>query len=360
VEILEDMNESKKIQHPVQMPPELRDGRDKIVQGNIRVMRDFHRDQLIVGIREHLRNPALLRDLFRKEAEGMKRMYGEYATKLKMKNHLIKEHETFFKQLQKRAGLKSTLPCQLNAPMVHLLRYHLFFSDLAKLSKKAGWADGEVVYTETASIVRDIGQVTNNLMLAARVTDLPDEGDMNRQGVLLHVGNLTLKKPAEGFNLRSVVTRVMGESRIKVFLFKKSLIVCTCKRRFVPHLDNLQVSSIQQAFTIEEELKFVTRLSLLNIQVEKGEGLEFYIGETWRSNSSGEDLQRLILVADNMEEKEEWLKVLEKEVNSNIFIGDPRLAEETKRKGSVGRVEELYDHGEQTVQICRGLSKWYH
>ena len=219
MEILDDMNESKKIQHPVQMPQELRDGRDKIVQGNIRVMRDFHRDQLIVGIREHLRNPALLRDLFRKEAEGMKRMYGEYATKLKMKNHLIKEHETFFKQLQKRAGLKSTLPCQLNAPMVHLLRYHLFFADLAKLSKKAGWADGEVVYTETAGIVRDIGQVTNNLMLAGRVTDLPDEGDMNRQGVLVHVGNLTLKKPAEGFNLRSVVTRVMGESRLKVFLF---------------------------------------------------------------------------------------------------------------------------------------------
>ena len=41
--------------------------------------------------------------------------------------------------------------------------------------------------------------------------------------------------------------------------------------------------------------------------------MEFYIGETWRSNSSGEDLQRLILVADNMEEKEEWLKVMEEE-----------------------------------------------
>ena len=55
----------------------------------------------------------------------MKRMYGEYATKLKMKNHLIKEHETFFKQLQKRAGLKSTLPCQLNAPMhiVYFVQY---------------------------------------------------------------------------------------------------------------------------------------------------------------------------------------------------------------------------------------------
>ena len=47
--------------------------------------------------------------------------------------------------------------------------------------------------------------------------------------------------------------------------------------------------------------------------MEKGEGLEFYIGETWRSNSSGEDLQRLILVADNMEEKEEWLKVMEED-----------------------------------------------
>ena len=267
-EILEDMNESKKIQHPVQMPTELRDGRDKIVAGNLLHLRDFHRDHLTVAIRQHLRNPALLRDLFKKEAEGMKRMYGDYATKLKMKTCIIKEHEAYFRQLQKRAGLKTSLANELNGPMVHLLRYHLFFADLAKLAKKAGWADGEGVYTETGNIVKDIGQITNNLMLAGKVTDLPDEGDMNQQGVLLHVGNLTLKKPTEGFSLRSVVRRVMGErSRLKVFLFKRSLIVCTCNRRLVPHLDNLQVSSVQEAFTVEEELKFVTRLSLLNIQV---------------------------------------------------------------------------------------------
>ena len=267
VAVLEDMNESKKIQHPVQMPTELRDGRDKIVVGNLLHMRDFHRDQLTVAISEHLRNPALLRDLFKKEAEGMKQMYGEYATKLKMKTCIIKDHEAYFRQLSKRAGLKTSLTSELNGPMVHLLQYHLFFVDLAKLAKKAGWTDGEGVYTETGGIVRDIGQITNNLMLAGKVTDLPDEGDMNQQGVLIHVGNLTLKKPTEGFSLRSVVTRVMGESRLKVFLFKRSLIVCSCKRKLVPHLDNLQVSSVQQAFTLEEQLKFVTRLSILNIQV---------------------------------------------------------------------------------------------
>ena len=267
VQILEDMIESKKIQHPVQMPTELRDGRDKIVLGNLLQMRDFHRDQLTVAVSEHLRNPALLRDLFRKEAEGMKLMYGEYATKLKMKTHIIREHEAYFRLLQKRARLKASLASQLNVPMVHLLRYHLFFADLAKLARKSGWSDGEDVYTETASIVKDIGQTTNNLMLAGKVTDLPDEGDMNRQGVLVHVGNLTLKKPTEGFSLRRAVERVIGESRLKMFLFKRSLIVCSCKRKIVPHLDNLQVSSVQQAFTVEEELKFVTRLSLLNIQV---------------------------------------------------------------------------------------------
>ena len=267
VEILVDMNESKKIQHPIQMPTELRDGRDKIVLGNLLHLRDFHRDHLTVAISEHLRNPALLRDLFKKEAEGMKQMYGEYATKLKMKTQIIKDHEAYFRQLQKRSGLRTSLASALNGPMVHLVRYQLFFADLAKLARKAGWADGEGVYTETGRIVRDIGQITNNLMLAGKVTDLPDEGDMNQQGVLVHVGNLTLKKPTEGFSLRSVLTRVMGESRLKVFLFKRSLIVCSCKRKFVPHLDNLQVSSVQEAFTVEEELKFLTRLSLLNIQV---------------------------------------------------------------------------------------------
>ena len=48
--------------------------------------------------------------------------------------------------------------------------------------------------------------------------------------------------------------------------------------------------------------------------------MEFYIGETWRSNSSGEDLQRLILVADNMEEKEEWLKGMGEEFRFVISL----------------------------------------
>ena len=65
--------------------------------------------------------------------------------------------------------------------------------------------------------------------------------------MLVHFDNLTLKKPAEGFNLRSVVTWVMGESGLKVFLFKKSLIVCPCKWRFAPQLDNLQVSTIEHS-----------------------------------------------------------------------------------------------------------------
>ena len=86
--------------------------------------------------------------------------------------------------------------------------------------------------------------------------------------------------------------------------------------------------------------------------------MEFYISETW-SNNSSPDLQRLVLAADSEEEKEHWLKVLENEVDSNVFIGDPKLAEE-KERGTVSRVEDLYDHGEDNTQICRGLSKWYH
>ena len=91
--------------------------------------------------------------------------------------------------------------------------------------------------------------------------------------------------------------------------------------------------------------------------MERGEGLDFYISETWNSNNSA-DLQRLVLVADSKEEKEEWVTVLEKEINSNLFIGDPKLAED-RASGAVSRAEDLYDHGEKPNQISRGLSKWY-
>ena len=83
----------------------------------------------------HLDSP---RDLFKKESVQMKTLYGDYAAKIKMKAFVIRSQEAFFRKLSRRAGLKQSLTSFMNSPMVHLLRYQLFFEALAKLSAKVG------------------------------------------------------------------------------------------------------------------------------------------------------------------------------------------------------------------------------
>ena len=68
----------------------------------------------------------------------MKTLYGDYAAKIKMKAFVIRSQEAFFRKLARRAGLKQSLASFMNSPMVHLLRYQLFFEALAKLSTKVG------------------------------------------------------------------------------------------------------------------------------------------------------------------------------------------------------------------------------
>ena len=265
VEVLAVMKKSKTDpDHPNPMPPDLREGRDKIVEGNFSMIRDYHKDELQDQLKAALNSPKKLRELFEKEAATMKSIYGEFATKLKMKLQIIRQHEAYFARIQRQCGLsKFSMSSQLNGPMIHLTRYFLFLDSLAKLCTKADWSSEEEEFREAARVARDISRTTNNLMLAGKVTHLPEDEDMSRQGNLLHVGTLVHKRSKQGLSLHSAVATVIGEHRLKLFLFKRSLIICHCKRR----IGNFQWSGLEASF--DEEFKFWIKFSILKLQVKE-------------------------------------------------------------------------------------------
>ena len=110
--------------------------RDKIVQGNILDILEFHKNVLGPGLSGNLQKPEQMKETFRRGTDQMKNIYGEYGTKVKMKMHVIKTHEAYFRKLEKRARMKTTFLSQISRPMTHLMQYHLFFEALAKLYGK--------------------------------------------------------------------------------------------------------------------------------------------------------------------------------------------------------------------------------
>ena len=88
------------------------------------------------GFSDNLKKPEQMRETFSRGSDHLKLIYGEYGTKVKMKMHVIKTHEAYFRTLEKRAGMKTTFLSQISRPMTHLMQYHLFFEALAKLYGK--------------------------------------------------------------------------------------------------------------------------------------------------------------------------------------------------------------------------------
>ena len=143
INILDDMKRSKEDPaHPVPMPPELREGRDKCVLCNFHKMYDFHKTRMLVGIRKHLRQPLGLKDLFVENCPQMKEIYSKYVTEQIKISHIVRCNDKYFQQLEERArecdDNEAVLSALLLKPAVHITRYHLFFGDLAVISRDAG------------------------------------------------------------------------------------------------------------------------------------------------------------------------------------------------------------------------------
>merc|ERR1712059_139646 len=65
-------------EHPIQMPEELRIGRDKIVLGNFHVIRDFHKDVFTETLSRDVFNPEAVRDLFKTQKRQIMKIYGVF------------------------------------------------------------------------------------------------------------------------------------------------------------------------------------------------------------------------------------------------------------------------------------------
>ena len=280
VKVLVDMEGSKTDRdHPVPLPDQLKGGRDKYVASNINQIHRLHKGIITAGVKEYLRDPRLLRDLFSHNEDEMKKLYGKFLTAQKGVNILVKNNISFFKKLQKRAGHEQNLLELLNKPNCHITRYFLFFHELEKIASKNDNYIDAALYKEMSEVTKGINVTINNMMPVVRVSELPVEVDLHSQGVLVKQGALRIRmeslaaktpqvrrKSSVAGSRLSLGAPMLGNLMAKlsprsktepghVFLFKQSVVVCQNKGR-------------TGLFGVdEEELRFWARIGMNKLEV---------------------------------------------------------------------------------------------
>ena len=265
VMVVDEMQKSKiDSNHPVSMPDTLRTGRDNFVACNLRNMHDLYKNTILVGIKKSLFNPEEMRNIFLEQRVKLKDLYVKYCRRHTMIQYIVRSNENYFGSLQKLLGLKEDFKNLLNIPVLHLTRYHLFFDGLSKLSLDE---QDTKIYKELYQIAKDISRNVNNVLALTRITRIPPDVNIFKQGDISHRGSLECRvqlpkrssssssRMRSSLKMRSLnISKKADVKLVEVFLFDKSIVFCHNKGK-------------TQLFGSSEEYKFWVRMCTDTLEV---------------------------------------------------------------------------------------------
>ncbi|XP_033101861.1 kalirin-like [Anneissia japonica] len=191
------------------LPPDMEEGKMKIVFGNIHQIYDWHRDTFQIEIEKCLEEPYLLGMLFLKYHRRLQ-MYVLYCQNKPKSEYIVSEYESFFEELRVKLGHKLNLADLLIKPVQRLMKYQLILKDILKQTKKANEDTKDLEGAIEKMCV--VPKQANDMMAIGRLQGW--DGKINAQGNLLFQDTLLV---SEG-----VGTAKWKERR--VFMFEQIII----------------------------------------------------------------------------------------------------------------------------------------
>ncbi|KAJ8019897.1 Triple functional domain protein [Holothuria leucospilota] len=257
-------------------PPDLEDGKVKMVFGNIERIFEFHRDTFKLEIDKCAEDPDRLAPLF-KRYERRLHMYVVYCQNKPKSEYIVNEYESFFEEMRVEMKQKLSLSDLLIKPVQRIMKYQLLLKDFLKQTKKAGL---DTAALETAvRIMCVVPKQANDMMAVSRLQGW--DGKINAQGPLLRQGTL--------FVSESVTAPKWKERR--VFLFEQIIILSEPLEK--------KKGFSNPGYIFKNSMK-VNEMQLH----DDGEPLRFRLSK----RGKGEEL---LLQTENDEEKETWVKELD-------------------------------------------------
>uniref|UniRef100_A0A6P7GCH9 Triple functional domain protein-like n=1 Tax=Diabrotica virgifera virgifera TaxID=50390 RepID=A0A6P7GCH9_DIAVI len=200
----------------IPMPEDLKDGKDKLVFGNIEVIYDWHKNFFLKSLKQAVENPIELASLF-KRYERKLQMYVIYCKNKHVSEYIVSEYlETYFEDLRVKLGHKLQLCDLLIKPVQRIMKYQLMLKDILKYTERAGITAEIEPLRAAYNIMVIVPKTANDMMDVGRLQGF--EGKITAQGTLLLHGMLTVSD-LPGSN------PIIGKNKdLHVFFFEQSII----------------------------------------------------------------------------------------------------------------------------------------
>ncbi|XP_060534993.1 triple functional domain protein isoform X2 [Cylas formicarius] len=200
----------------IPMPEDLREGKDKIVFGNIEAIYEWHKNHFLKNLKSSLENPIELAQLFRRYERKLQ-MYVIYCKNKPISEYIVAEHlDTYFEELRVKLGHKLQLCDLLIKPVQRIMKYQLLLKDILKYTERAGVAEEIEPLRAAYKIMVVVPKNANDMMDVGRLQGF-EAGKITAQGKLLLHGPLVVSDlPGQ---------TVVGKNKeLQVFLFEQSII----------------------------------------------------------------------------------------------------------------------------------------
>ncbi|CAG0879502.1 unnamed protein product [Darwinula stevensoni] len=197
------------------MPEPLKEGKDKIIFGNIEAIYEWHRDYFLDALEKCVNKPPELGPLF-KRCERKLRMYIVYCENKPKSEYIVSEFlETYFEELRQKLGHKLQLPDLLIKPVQRITKYQLLLRDVIRFTMQAQLMDELESLQKARNVMEIVPKEANDMMNVGRLKGF--DGKITAQGKLLIHGPLYCQEGTSSAN--------MAKSReLQVFLFEQSII----------------------------------------------------------------------------------------------------------------------------------------
>ncbi|XP_022243783.1 triple functional domain protein-like [Limulus polyphemus] len=238
----------------VSVPDDLKNGKDKIVFGNIEAIYEWHRNTFHGELQKCATEPGRLGPLFRRYERRL-HMYVVYCQNKPKSEYIVSEYiDTYFEELRQKLGHKLQLPDLLIKPVQRVMKYQLMLKDILKYTEKAGLQKEAEELKKAVHIMHVVPKAANDMMNVGRLQGF--DGKITAQGKLLLQGSLLVVEPASGGKIKER----------QVFLFEQIIIFSESvgqKTQFSNpvyiYKNHLQVNKMSLEEHVEDPLKFVLK-----------------------------------------------------------------------------------------------------
>ncbi|XP_063844125.1 triple functional domain protein-like isoform X3 [Scylla paramamosain] len=239
------------------MPEDLKDGKDKMVFGNLEAIYEWHRDFFMKNIERCLEHPEEIGPVFQRSEKRLQ-IYVKYCQNKPTSEYIVSEYSNYFEEIRQKLGHKLQLPDLLIKPVQRLMKYQLLLRDIHKHTERAGLTQEAESIKRALNIMIVVPKAANDMMNVGRLQGF--DGKIMSQGKLLLYGPLVCCEGTSAHNFRG--------KDLMVFLFEQSIIFSESGRKknqfsnpVYQYKSHLQVNKMSLTEKVEDgdPLKFLLK-----------------------------------------------------------------------------------------------------